>query len=45
MNGVTAGIDAIASTRVLICEENYHATKNAYSGQAIQRKFRCVLAT
>ncbi|KAL1808029.1 hypothetical protein DCAR_0727428 [Daucus carota subsp. sativus] len=39
MNGVTAGIDAIASTRVLICEENYHATKNAYSGQAIQRKF------
>lgn len=39
MTGVTGGIDAIASTRVLICEENYHATTNAYTGQAVQRKF------
>ncbi|KAL8122457.1 2-isopropylmalate synthase A-like [Apium graveolens] len=39
MNGVTAGIDAIASTRVLICEEVFNASTNAYTGQAVQRKF------
>lgn len=39
MNGVTAGIDAIASTRVLICEEDYNASTNAYTGKAVQRKF------
>lgn len=42
MNAVTAGIDAIASTRVLICEEKYNASTNAYTGQAVQRKYRCV---
>ncbi|KAK1379970.1 2-isopropylmalate synthase [Heracleum sosnowskyi] len=31
MNGITAGIDAISSTRVLICKKD--------NGQAVQRKF------
>jgi 2-isopropylmalate synthase len=40
MNAVTEGIDAIATTRVLIRGENNHTATNAYTGEMVQRTFR-----
>lgn len=40
MNAVTEGIDAIATTRVLIRGENGHITTHALTGDAIHRTFR-----
>ncbi|KAF9617852.1 hypothetical protein IFM89_039034 [Coptis chinensis] len=39
MNSVTEGIDAIASTRVVIVGENSHTSTHAISGQTINRTF------
>ncbi|XP_010274930.1 PREDICTED: 2-isopropylmalate synthase A-like [Nelumbo nucifera] len=39
MNAVTEGIDAIASTRVVIRGEDAHTVKHALSGQITQRTF------
>ncbi|XP_043711541.1 2-isopropylmalate synthase 2, chloroplastic-like isoform X2 [Telopea speciosissima] len=39
INAVTEGIDAIASTRVLIQPENGHASTHALSGDTVQRTF------
>lgn len=39
MNAVTEGIDAIATTRVLIRGENNHTATNAYTGETVQRTF------
>ncbi|KAI5668612.1 hypothetical protein M9H77_18465 [Catharanthus roseus] len=39
MNAVTEGIDAIATTRVLIRGENGHITTHALTGDAIHRTF------
>ena len=40
LNAVTEGIDAIATTRVLIRGENSHTSINA-SGETFYRTFRC----
>lgn len=40
MNAVTQGIDAIASTRVLIRGENGHTSTHAVTGETIHRTFR-----
>ncbi|TMW85787.1 hypothetical protein EJD97_022493 [Solanum chilense] len=39
MNAVTEGIDAIASTRVLICSDDRHTIMNGSTGQTIHRTF------
>ncbi|PIA49046.1 hypothetical protein AQUCO_01300116v1 [Aquilegia coerulea] len=39
MNSVTEGIDAIASTRVVIVGENSHTSTHAITGQTVQRTF------
>lgn len=39
MNAVTEGIDAIATTRVLIRGENNHTATHAYTGETIHRTF------
>ncbi|CAN4097630.1 unnamed protein product [Withania somnifera] len=39
MNAVTQGIDAIASTRVLIRLENGHTSSHALTGEAVHRTF------
>lgn len=41
MNAVTEGIDAIASTRVLIRGEDDHAITNGSIGPTLHRTFRC----
>ncbi|OVA11389.1 Pyruvate carboxyltransferase [Macleaya cordata] len=40
MNSVTEGIDAIASTRVVIRGENSHTTTHALTGETVHRTFR-----
>ncbi|KAF6142867.1 hypothetical protein GIB67_033478 [Kingdonia uniflora] len=40
MNSVTEGIDAIASTRVVIRGENGHMSTNAITGETVHRVFR-----
>lgn len=40
MNAVTEGIDAIATTRVLIGGENNHTSTNALTGETVHRTFR-----
>lgn len=40
MNAVTQGIDAIASTRVLIRGENGHTSTHALTGETVHRTFR-----
>ena len=40
LNVVTEGIDAIASTRVLICGGNGHTATHALIGEAVQQTFR-----
>ena len=40
MSGVTEGIDAIASTRVVIGGENEHFSTHALTGEKIRRTFR-----
>ncbi|KAF3457951.1 hypothetical protein FNV43_RR02613 [Rhamnella rubrinervis] len=39
MNAVTEGIDAIATTRVLIRAENGHTSTHALTGESVQRTF------
>ncbi|XP_023643860.1 2-isopropylmalate synthase 2, chloroplastic isoform X1 [Capsella rubella] len=39
MNAVTEGIDAIASTRVLIRGGNYYSSTNAITGESVERTF------
>ncbi|XP_020421790.1 2-isopropylmalate synthase 1, chloroplastic isoform X1 [Prunus persica] len=39
MNAVTEGIDAIATTRVLIRGENSNITTHAFTGETVQRTF------
>ncbi|KAF3960715.1 hypothetical protein CMV_014590 [Castanea mollissima] len=39
MTAVTEGIDAIATTRVLIRGENSHASTHAYTGETVYRTF------
>lgn len=40
MNAVTEGIDAIATTRVLIRGDKSYTSTNALTGEAVQRTFR-----
>ena len=40
MIAVTEGIDAIATTRVLIRGENSHTSTHAYTGETVHRTFR-----
>jgi 2-isopropylmalate synthase len=40
LNAVTEGIDAIATTRVVIRSENAHMSMHAQTGETIQRTFR-----
>lgn len=40
MSGVTEGIDAIASTRVVIREVDSHTSTHALTGEAVHRTFR-----
>lgn len=40
MNAVTEGIDAIATTRVLIRGENTHTSTHALTGEKVHRTFR-----
>lgn len=42
MIAVTEGIDAIATTRVLIRGENQHTATHALSGEPFQRTFRYI---
>ncbi|TQE02271.1 hypothetical protein C1H46_012142 [Malus baccata] len=39
MNAVTEGIDAIATTRVVIRLENSHTVTHAQTGESVQRTF------
>ncbi|KFK41842.1 hypothetical protein AALP_AA2G178400 [Arabis alpina] len=39
MNGVTEGIDAITTTRVLIRGDNNYSSTNAVTGESVQRTF------
>ena len=43
MSGVTEGIDAIATTRVLIRGNNNHTSTKALTGESVQRTFRSVI--
>lgn len=43
MSGVTEGIDAIATTRVLIRGDNNHTSTKALTGESVQRTFRSVI--
>ena len=43
LNAVTEGIDAIATTRVVIRGDCSHTSKHALTGQEVQRTFRYVL--
>lgn len=45
MSAVTGGIDAIATTRVLIRGENQHTATHPLSDEPVQRTFRSVLCT
>jgi len=40
MNAVTEGIDAIATTRVLIRGDNNYSSTNAVTGESVERTFR-----
>lgn len=40
MNAVTEGIDAIATTRVLVRGNNNYTSTNAITGEEVQRTFR-----
>ena len=40
MNAVTEGIDAIATTRVVIRGDNSHTSTHALTGETVQRTFR-----
>lgn len=40
LNAVTEGIDAIATTRVVIRSENAYTTMHAQTGESVQRTFR-----
>lgn len=40
LNSVTEGIDAIATTRVVIRGENSHSSMNATTGETVRRTFR-----
>ena len=40
MSGVTEGIDAIATTRVLIRGEDSVTATHAYTGESVNRAFR-----
>lgn len=44
MNAVTEGIDAIATTRVVISGDNSDASTHALTGQTSNRTFRSVLS-
>jgi 2-isopropylmalate synthase len=39
MNAVTEGIDAIATTRVLIRGDNNYSSTNAVTGESVERTF------
>lgn len=43
LNAVTEGIDAIATTRVLIRGEKNHTLTNALTGETVHRTFRYIL--
>ena len=43
LNAVTEGIDAIATTRVVIRGDSNHTSRRALTGQEVQRTFRYVL--
>lgn len=40
MSAVTEGIDAIATTRVVIRGDNNYTATNAMTGEAVERSFR-----
>ena len=40
LNAVTEGIDAIATTRVVIRSENAHMSVQAQTGKTVERTFR-----
>ena len=43
MNAVAEGIDAIATTRVLIRAEKSHISTHALTGELVHRTFRYVI--